>query len=113
MESFSIFLTNFIMQITFTATFDESKLNIISQMKGYNPTIVSTVTNEDGTTTTENVVNPVSAQEYISDIYLGMIKNDLIQTFVNKLRQDQFVDRQLEEKQIRDLVDAAISYTIL
>lgn len=100
------------MQITFTATFDESKLDTISQMKWYNPTTVSNVTNEDGTTTNENVANPISAQEYISDIYLGMIKNDLIQTFVNKLRQDQFTDRQAEEKQIRELVDASISYTI-
>lgn len=100
------------MQITFTATFDDSKLDTLSQMKGYNPTIVSTVINEDGTTTTENVDNPVSAQEFISDIYIGMIKNDLIQTFVNKLRQDQFSDRQAEEKQIRDLVDYSLTYTI-
>ena len=82
-------------------------------MKGYNPTIVSTGMEDDWTTTTENVSNQVSAQEFIAREYLGMIQNDLNQVFISKLRQEQFADRQAEEKQIRELVDSSISYTIL
>ena len=114
------------MNITITASLTEEQIEILSNMKGYQPTISESketitpeVIAEDGTITpsitiTDQVVieNPISRAEFIKTQYEWLINTDASNEYIKYAKRQREEAEQVEENAIREQVKASISSSI-
>lgn len=114
------------MNITITASLTEEQIEILSNMKGYQPTIsesketiIPEVIAEDGTvtpeyTTIEPVVvqNPISRADFIKTQYEGLINADASNEYIKYAKRQREQAEQAEEIAIHEQVKASISSSI-
>lgn len=95
------------MNITITATLTEEQIEILSNAKGYQPT-VSTWPIEELTT----IPNPKTRADFIAEQYLGLITSDASKEFSAYSNRQREEARIAEENAIREQVVASISSSI-
>lgn len=95
------------MQITITATLTEEQIEILSNMKGYQPTITTG-------TIEEPVVapNPISRAEFIKTQYEWLINSDASNEYIKYVKRQREEAEQSEENAIREQVKASISSSV-
>jgi len=101
------------MNITITATLTEEQIEILSNAKGYQPTVSSRAINEE--TQLEELTtipNPQSRADFIAEQYLGLVKSDATREFTNYSHKKTEESRIAEENEIREQVEASISSSI-
>lgn len=95
------------MQITFTATLTSEQIFILAKQKGYSDTI-STVDNWEIIDTP----NPVTAEEFIKQVYTSLIINDATDCFLRHINQQKEQERIEQENLIRTQVSESITSSL-
>ena len=99
--------------ITITAPVTPEELVILSDMKGYQPTVSIT---EDTIPTLDSVYtvvpNPVSREEFVATQCRGLIVEDATKEYVRYAKKQREEAELAEENAIREQVKASISSSI-
>lgn len=98
------------MIITIIASLTEEQALILALEKGYQNKVIENITNEDWTTSSVEVINPISAYEFLRKVYESMIIEDSTKEFMKYKERTYLAEqRLLLETQTRDEVIAWIS----
>ncbi len=95
------------MNITITATLTEEQIQILSNMKWYQPTITTGTLEEPVI-----IENPTTRAEFIKTQYEGLINNDASNEYIGYAKRQREESEQAEENAIREQVKASISSSI-
>ena len=95
------------MNIIITASLTEEQIEILSNMKGYQPTITTGTIEEPVV-----VQNPISRSEFIMNQYKGLIDSDASNEYIKYAKRQREEAEQAEENAIREQVKASISSSI-
>ena len=88
------------MKITISAELSDEQVYVLSQQKGYNPSVLW----EDGTPTD----NPMSRADFIRSIYENMIVSDATYCFINFENNKKLEEQVAFEQAIRSQVASSI-----
>ncbi len=101
------------MNITITAPVTPEELVILSDMKGYQPTVSVT---DDPNPTIDSVYtvvqNPISREEFVATQYRGLIIDDATKEYIRYAKKAREDAERAEEQAIRSSVESAITSTI-
>lgn len=98
------------MNITITATLSEDQIEILSNMKWYQPTISETEINEAWMPVIISTKeNPQSRADFIAEQYLGLITWDAKNEFLRFAKIQKEVQEKQEEEWIETLINTSIS----
>ncbi len=91
------------MKITISAILDETQIAILATQKWYQDTILSEW---------EHLPNPQSKEEFIREVYEGIILNDATREFIAYSTNQKIQEKLLEENAIREQITNAITSSI-
>ena len=118
------------MKITVTATLNEEQIDILAKQKGYQDKVQTPVEKEEsyeaytwidgvevpaGTRIVqvmEEVTNPQSKEDFIRQVYEGIILNDATREYITYSTRQKEEARIAEENAIREQVAQSITSTI-
>jgi len=95
------------MKITVTATLNEEQIDILAKQKGYQDTIYTWNIGE-----TIESLNPQSKEDFIRQVYEGIILGDATREYINYSTRQKEEARIAEENAIREQVANSITSTI-
>ena len=100
------------MIITVTATLTPEQIDILAKQKGYQDTITTSNALLTNPPQFEQVPNPQSKEDFIREVYEGIILNDATREYVNCSNKQKEAQRIAEENAIREQVASSITSSI-
>ena len=98
------------MKITVTAELTPEQIEILSKMKGYQSML--TVIDTESPTNLIESENPQSKEDYIRQVYEGIIKADASHEFIAFAHMNREAEKLALETSIREQVDSSVTSNI-